>query len=126
MIAERETNDRMVASFLGESLGARFKGRISGVVSAGMFVVLTDTGADGFVPASSLGKDYYAFDPARHALVGTATGETFQLGDDVEVKLMEVAPIKGGLRFEIVSAGKTGKPIKRMARPQFRQSKRRR
>ncbi len=126
MIAERETNDRMVASFLGTSLGAQFKGRISGVVSAGMFVVLNDTGADGFVPASTLGKDYYAFDASRHALVGTATGETFQLGDDVEVRLMEVAPIKGGLRFEIISAGKTGKPMKRMARPQFRQSKRRR
>jgi ribonuclease R len=44
----------------------------------------------------------------------------------VEVKLMEVAPIKGGLRFEIISDGKTGKPMKRMAKPQFRQSKRRR
>ena len=126
MLAERETNDRMVASFLGTSLGAQFRGRISGVVSAGMFVVLNDTGADGFVPASTLGKDYYAFDPASHSLVGTATGETFQLGDDVEVRLMEVAPIKGGLRFEIISAGKTGKPMKRVAKPQFRQSKRRR
>ena len=107
MIAERETIDRMVASHLSENLGAHFRGRISGVVSAGLFVVLHDTGADGFVPASTLGKDFFAFDPARHALIGSSSGETFQLGDDVEVRLMEVAPIRGGLRFEMVSDGKS-------------------
>ncbi len=123
MIAERETIDRMVAAHLAQNLGAQFKGRISGVVGAGLFVVLHETGADGFVPASSLGRDYYAFDAARHALVGASTGETYQLGDEVEVRLMEVAPIKGGMRFEIVSSGKTGEKPKRMAKPAFRKFK---
>ena len=45
-----------------------------------------------------------------HALRGRATGETFQLGDRVEVKLLEVAPVKGGLRFDMVSDGRAGKP----------------
>jgi ribonuclease R len=126
MLAERETNDRLIAAHLAENLGATFKGRISGVVSAGLFVVLLDTGADGFVPASSLGKDYYAFDPARHALVGSATGETYQLGDEVDVRLMEVTPIRGGMRFEILSAGKPGERPKRVAKQQFRASKNRR
>jgi ribonuclease R len=126
MVAERETNDRMVATHLADHLGATFKGRISGVVSAGLFVVLQDTGADGFVPASSLGKDYYSFDPSRHALIGSATGETFQLGDDVDVRLMEVAPIRGGLRFEILSDGKTGEKPKRVSKPAFRKIKARR
>jgi ribonuclease R len=116
MIAERETIDRMVASFLSENLGSRFKGRISGVVGAGLFVVLQDTGADGFVPVSSLGKDYFAFDAGRHALVGSASGETFQLGDEVEVRLMEVTPIRGGMRFEILSDGKPGEKPKRLPR----------
>jgi ribonuclease R len=91
-----------------------------------LFVVLQETGADGFVPASTLGKDYYSFDPSRHALIGSATGETFQLGDDVEVRLMEVAPIRGGLRFEILSDGKTGEKPKRVSKPAFRQIKNRR
>jgi ribonuclease R len=126
MLAERETIDRMVASHLADNLGASFKGRISGVVSAGLFVVLHDTGADGFVPASTLGKDYYSFDPSRHALIGSATGETFQLGDDVDVRLMEVAPIRGGLRFEILSNGKPGEKPKRVSKPAFRKFKSRR
>jgi ribonuclease R len=123
MLAERETIDRMIASHLADHLGARFKGRISGVVSAGLFVVLHDTGADGFVPASTLGKDYYAFDPSRHALIGSATGETFQLGDEVEVRLMEVTPVRGGMRFDIMSEGKVGEKPKRMAKPALRKFK---
>jgi ribonuclease R len=123
MLAERETIDRMVAAHLAENLGAQFKGRVSGVVSAGLFVVLNDTGADGFVPASSLGRDYFAFDASRHALIGSSTGETFQLGDEVEVRLMEVAPIKGGMRFEILSGGKPGEKPKRLPKPAFKKFK---
>jgi ribonuclease R len=123
MLAERETIDRMVAAHLAENLGAQFKGRISGVVSAGLFVVLNDTGADGFVPASSLGRDYFAFDASRHALIGASSGETFQLGDAVDVRLMEVTPIKGGMRFEILSDGKAGEKPKRMPKPAFKKFK---
>jgi ribonuclease R len=69
-------------------------------------VKLAETGADGFVPIGTLGADFYQFDEARHAVIGTRTGEMYRLGDMVEVKLVEVAPIAGALRFEIVSEGK--------------------
>jgi ribonuclease R len=109
MMAERDTNDRLVASFLAHQAGATFAGRVSGVVSAGLFVRLDDTGADGFVPAATLGRDYFGYDDVRHALIGRSTGETFQLGDSVQVKLIEATPVKGGLRFEMMSAGRKGK-----------------
>ena len=44
--------------------------------------------------------------------IGQRTGETFQMGDNVQVKLVEAAPVKGGLRFEMVSEGRKGKPMK--------------
>ncbi|WP_244635738.1 ribonuclease R [Chthonobacter albigriseus] len=113
MQAERETIDRLIAEWLSDRIGAVFRARIGGVTKAGLFVKLADTGADGFVPASTLGADFYAYDEARHALVGNRTGETFQLGDTVEVKLVEVAPLAGALRFEIVSEGRQGKPLNR-------------
>ncbi len=112
-VAERETNDRLIASYLEPHIGAKFQGKVSGVVGAGLFIVLDTSGADGFVPVSSLGRDYFIYDEVRHSLAGQSTGETFQLGDRVEVKLLEVAPIKGGLRFEMVSEGRAGKPQKR-------------
>jgi ribonuclease R len=106
MAAERETTDRLIATFLAEKIGASFEGRIAGATNAGLFVKLADTGADGFVPAGSLGDDYFRYDEAHHALIGARTGETYQLGDSVTVKLVEAAPFAGALRFEMLSEGK--------------------
>src|SRR6185295_12995349 len=61
MKAERETVDRLIAHFLADRIGATFAGRISGVTRAGLFVKLDDTGADGFVPARTIGADYYRY-----------------------------------------------------------------
>jgi len=115
MAAERDTVDRLIAAHLADKVGAIFTARIGGVTQAGLFVNLTENGADGFVPASTLGADYYAYDEDHHALVGRATGETFQLGDIVQVRLAEVTPMAGGLRFEMISDGKPGKPAGRGA-----------
>jgi len=110
MLAERETVDRLIAHHLADRIGASFHGRISGVTASGLFVALHDTGASGFVPASTLGRDYYVHDEARHMMVGRATGEAFRLGDPVEVKLVEAAPIAGALRFEILNEGRRVTP----------------
>ncbi len=105
MAAERETIDRLIAHHMAEQIGATFKGRISGVTKAGLFVALDDTGADGFIPAVTLGHGHYRYDEARHALIGDQTGEMHRLGDRVEVKLVEAAPVAGALRFELLSEG---------------------
>jgi ribonuclease R len=113
MAAERETVDRLIAHHLADRIGATFQGRISGVVRSGLFIKLAETGADGFVPAATIGADYYRFDEGRHALVGDRTGETYRLGDPVEVRLVEAAPVAGALRFELLSEGRiTGKSRK--------------
>ena len=83
MKAERETVDRLIANFLADRIGATFEGRISGVTRAGLFVKLDETGADGFIPARTIGDDYYRYHEARHALIGDHTGESYRLGDRV-------------------------------------------
>ncbi|MFC3705769.1 ribonuclease R [Devosia honganensis] len=110
MLAERETSDRLLAQFLAERIGARFMGHISGVTRSGLFVRLSETGADGFIPASSLGQDYYRFVEERQAMIGERGGETFTLGDVVEVRLLEATPVAGGLLFELLSEGRRGNP----------------
>jgi ribonuclease R len=75
-------------------------------------VKLNDTGADGFVPAATIGADYYAYDEATHSLTGSRHGESFRLGDVITVKLVEAAPVAGALRFEIVSQGRKVKPLR--------------
>ena len=118
MTAERETVDRLIAHFLADQIGATFQGRITGATKAGLFVALDETGADGFIPAATLGMDYYRFDPVRQALVGDRTGEMHRIGDRVEVRLVEAAPVAGALRFELLSqsayqGGRRGRPVVR-------------
>lgn len=108
MAAERETVDRLIAHHLADRIGATFDGQISGVTKAGLFIKLSETGADGFVPAGTIGADYYRFEEGNHALRGERTGETFRLGDKVQVKLVEAAPVAGALRFEVLSEGRFG------------------
>ena len=117
MAAERETIDRLIATFLADQVGATFVGRIAGATRAGLFVKLTETGADGFVPASLIGHEYFRFDEAARALVGTQTGTTFRLGDPVEVKLAEAAPFAGALRFEIIDGGRRRKALGKSKHP---------
>jgi ribonuclease R len=123
MLAERETADRLIAHFLADRIGAAFEGRISGVTRAGIFVKLADTGADGFVPARTIGDDYFRFDERAHAMIGRRTGETYRLGDGVTVKLVEAAPVAGALRFELLSEGRRG-TTHRAPRHEFRHERR--
>ncbi len=102
MAAERDTVDRLIAFWLADRVGAHFEGRIRGVTRAGLFVELSESGADGFVPISTIGEDFYEYHEAHHRLVGRTTDETFRLGDEVEVRLVEALPYAGSLRLELI------------------------
>ena len=103
MAAERDATDRYVAAFLADRVGAEFAGRITGVTRFGLFVRLAQTGADGLVPVSSLGGEYFIHDDRAHALVGERSGARWPLGMEVEVRLREATPLTGGLVFEMLS-----------------------
>ncbi|MBV8918511.1 RNB domain-containing ribonuclease, partial [Bradyrhizobium sp.] len=117
MKAERETADRLIAHHLADRVGATFQGRISGVTRAGLFVKLDDTGADGLVPIRTLGTEYFNYDEARHALVGSRSGAMHRLGDVVDVRLVEAAPVAGALRFELLGAAETAPRDRRRGVP---------
>ncbi|MGZ8309912.1 MAG: ribonuclease R, partial [Rhodoplanes sp.] len=126
MAAERETVDRLIAHHLADRVGATFEGHISGVTRAGLFVKLDDTGADGFVPAATLGREWFRYHEAQHALVGDASGEAYRLGDRVTVRLVEAAPVAGALRFEVLSEGRIDGPSRASGRPHARERRGRR
>ena len=106
MAAERETVDRLIAHHLVGRIGEEFDGRVSGVTKSGLFVSLPAYGADGFVPISTLGNDYYIYDEAHQAVSGERSGLGWRLGDSVRVKLADAAPLAGALRFEMISEGR--------------------
>jgi ribonuclease R len=100
---EREASDRYLAGYLEDKIGEEFDGRIRGVTRFGLFVMLDETGADGFVPARSLGQERYDYYEEKHALIGARGGGVFRLGQAVRVRLQEAAPLRGGLVFEMIS-----------------------
>ena len=102
MLAERDTTDRYLAAYLADRVGSEFPGAIAGVARFGLFVKLDETGADGLVPISTLGREYFAFDPDTQTLTGETTRRILGLGQRVLVRLAEAAPITGGLLFELL------------------------
>jgi ribonuclease R len=103
MAAERDATDRYIAAFLEDRVGAEFEGKITGVTRFGLFVRLAETGADGLIPVSSLGTEYFVHDDRAHALVGERSGARWRLGRHVTVRLVEATPVTGGLLFEMLS-----------------------
>ena len=103
MMAERDTTDRYLAAFLSDRIGAEFAGRISGIARFGVFVKLDGTGADGLIPIRSLGNEYFHFDADAGTLMGSDTGVMIGLGQRVTVKLIDAAPVTGGIGLELLT-----------------------
>jgi ribonuclease R len=132
MMAERDTNDRYLAAYLADRVGSEFAGTIAGVARFGLFVKLDETGADGLVPISSLGRVYFAWDPDSQTLTGESSRRVLGLGQRVLVRLAEAAPITGGLLFELLEVegrklptpprrGTKGGPRRKLARSRSRE-----
>lgn len=102
MIAERDTTDRYLASYLSERVGNEMTGRISGVARFGAFVKLDETGADGLIPMRNIGREYFHHDADAGTLMGADTGMTIGLGQRVTVRLAEVTPVTGGIALELL------------------------
>jgi ribonuclease R len=105
MAAERDSTDRYVAAYMEDRVGETFEARVTGVTRFGLFVRLAESGAEGLIPVRALGTDYFRHDERRQALTGERSHVSFGMGDALTVKLMEAAPVTGGLRFALAEGG---------------------
>ena len=102
--ATRDVENWLKCYFMQDKVGATFNGTISGVTSFGIFVTLDDLNIDGLVHVTELGRDYFHFDPARHAMVGERSGRDFQLAGRVRVKVARVDLEAGKIDFTLDEA----------------------
>jgi ribonuclease R len=100
--AERDATDRYLAAFMADKVGAVFAARVSGITRFGLFVTLPENGATGIVPRSSLPDDLWWHDEREQTLTGRRTRLVFRLGQAVEARLAEAAPVTGGLVFHVM------------------------
>lgn len=120
MLAERDTNDRYLSAFLADRIGSEFEGRIVGVARFGLFVKLLETGADGLIPVSSLGREYFRFDDREQTLKGEDSGQVLGVGQLVTVRIEEAVPVTGGLLFQLLSV--EGKALRQVRGKKGRKS----
>ncbi len=89
--------------YMRDKVGEVFEGVISAVTSFGFFVELKDIFVEGLVHISTLGQDFYHFDPLRHCLVGERTHVTYRIGDVVRVRVARVDLDERKIDLELVA-----------------------
>jgi ribonuclease R len=116
MEAERDTVDRYVAAFLADQVGQIVRCRITGVQPFGFFATVDALGGDGLVLAADLGKEYFRYDEKARTLIGDESGETYRVGQRLDLRLAEANPVSGGLRFELPEGSYGGRSAPRRDR----------
>ncbi|MFY1048140.1 ribonuclease R [Chryseobacterium sp. GP-SGM7] len=100
--AERDSIKFMQVKFMEKHLGETFTGVISGVAEFGFWVQIPENGAEGLIKLRDLMDDSYTYDKTTHAVYGSRTGNRYQLGDELQIKVIKANLIAKQLDFKIV------------------------
>ncbi len=114
--ATRDVSDWLKCDFMLDQVGNVFKGVISSVTGFGFFVRLDDLFIDGLVHVSSLDNDYYRFDQVGQRLMGESSGQTYRLGDRVEVRVEAVNMDERKIDFSLISSERAPRNVGKTAR----------
>ncbi|QIZ48327.1 ribonuclease R [Dickeya zeae] len=102
--ATRDVADWLKCDFMQDHVGETFTGIISSVTGFGFFVRLNDLFIDGLVHVSTLDNDYYRYDNVGQRLIGESRGQTYRLGDEVEIRVEAVHMDERKIDFALVSS----------------------
>jgi ribonuclease R len=100
--AERDSIKYMQIRFMQDHIDDEFKGVISGVTDWGIYVEIISNKCEGMVSVRDMKDDRYEFDETQYALVGRSTGNSFQLGEEVIVKVKNTDLVKKHLDFHLI------------------------
>ncbi len=103
--AERDSIKYMQIRFMEDHKNEEFVGVISGVTDWGIYVEIISNKCEGMVSVRDMNDDHYQFDESQYVMVGKKTGMTYQLGDEVVVKVKNTDLVKKHLDFNLI-----GKP----------------
>ncbi|TMW72436.1 ribonuclease R [Alteribacter natronophilus] len=112
--ASRETDELKKVQFMEDKVGEEYEGIISGVTGFGLFVELPNT-VEGLVHVSYLTDDYYHYDEKQYAMIGERTGKVFRIGDQIDIRVVNVNVDERIIDFEIV--GMKERKAKKQDRP---------
>ena len=99
--ATREAVQWLKCEFMSHKIGHNLFGVVSSVTDFGLFIELDDFYIDGLVHITSLGQDYYRFNPDLRQLVGERSGKIYKTGDKIEIKVARVDMDQGRIDFAL-------------------------
>jgi len=105
--AERASRKYFQAQFLKDKIGQIFVGTITGLTEWGMFIELKENFCEGMVSLKSMKDDRYQFDERDYVVVGVNDNKEFNVGDEVNVKLVKVSLTRKQIDLEIVEGAPT-------------------
>ena len=103
---ERDVDGMKKAEYMADHVGEEFHAVVSSVMKFGLFVELDNT-VEGLIHISTMKDDYYEYVENQMALVGRNTHRTFQIGQEVDIKLMRVDKDQSEVDFELLHPEKT-------------------
>lgn len=100
--AERDSIKFMQVKFMQTHINEEFTGVVSGVAEFGFWVQIPENGSEGLIKLRDLMDDSYIYDKTTHAVYGKKTGNKYQLGDELRIKVVKANLIAKQLDFKIV------------------------
>ncbi|WP_370629884.1 ribonuclease R [Zunongwangia sp. SCSIO 43204] len=100
--AERDSIKYMQVKFMQDHQDEEFLGVISGVTDWGIFVEIEQNKCEGMIRLRDLTDDHYEFNEEHYAVIGRKTNKTYQLGDEVYVKVKNADLVKRHLDFTML------------------------
>jgi ribonuclease R len=100
--AERASVKYKQVQYMDMHKGEVFEGLISGVTEFGIFVELKANKCEGLIRTRNMEDDYYYFDEKNYCLKGKRTNNTYQLGQEVMVKVKKADLVRKFIDFELV------------------------
>ena len=87
MAAERDSIKYKQVEYISDHIGEEYDGLISGMIERGVFVELSETKAEGFIPFDAM-KTKYFMEDGRYKAVTKNKKKTIKMGDTIRVKVV--------------------------------------
>jgi len=100
--AERSSIKYMQVKYMADHKDQNFLGVISGVTDWGIYVEIISNKCEGMVRLQDMRDDHYTFHKDEFAAVGNRTKTSYQLGDEVYVRVKNADLVRKVLDFEML------------------------
>ena len=102
--ASRDVMGYLKCLYMQRRVGETFEATITSALEFGLFVQLKEVPIDGLVHISAIPGDYWELEEGGVGLVGQRSGRRWQLGDEVQVRLVRVDLTQRQIDFELLDA----------------------